>query len=71
MSVYWDAHLQLGLFMLTHALDMANGIQVDDLPTYTTTLRRATKLLDDTLAAVDAVGTLSSSKDDVVKNRAL
>ena len=41
--------------MLTHALDMANGIKVEDLPTYATTLRRATKLLDDTLTAVDEV----------------
>ncbi|CAN0290455.1 unnamed protein product [Discosporangium mesarthrocarpum] len=72
-SVFWDAHYQMGLFLLSYAIqvwrprELLSGQRGRVLPG----LKAAASLLGETLEAVDAHGTLSSLKGDLVKNTAL
>ena len=56
-SVFWDAHYQLGLFHLTWALDLAEGVTGAELPHLVDALAAAAALLD--AVAEHALGPLS------------
>lgn len=70
-SVFWDAHYQLALFMLTRGLDLINTATADTFPTLLDSLKGSTELLDDVCTALNEAPNLSSSPADAVKNRAL
>jgi len=76
MSVYYDAHYQLGLHLLTFAMSLRNIPEAKaDLTSYLPILvdrmHASAVLLLETHEAVSRYGTISSAKSDVHKNAAL
>ncbi|KAH8071763.1 hypothetical protein JL721_4269 [Aureococcus anophagefferens] len=67
-SAYNDAHYQLGLFCLTAAQELRQGLEAPRFPNYLRLLRNACVLISQ---AADDAGALSSPERDVVKNAAL
>jgi hypothetical protein len=70
-SVFYDAHYQLGLNLLTWAIDIHSSVDGALLPVLLDRLYVSTELLSATAAAVARYGTLSSSKADLLKNCAV
>ncbi|CAM9812280.1 unnamed protein product [Scytosiphon promiscuus] len=71
-SVYWDAHYQAGLFFLSYGIGVwESAPRAEQRPHLLPALRDASALLLRTLEAVDAHGTFSSSRPDLLKNTIL
>jgi hypothetical protein len=72
MSVYFDAHYQLGLFYLTYAMDIEEKAKTYELILHVfDRLFAASKLLQKTWYSVKQYQTFSSSLQDLQKNTAL
>lgn len=71
MNVYYDAHYQLGLFLLTYSMDAMKLPDEKSMPIILDRLRVASLVLFDTVEAIEKYDTISSSLHDVYKNSAL
>jgi hypothetical protein len=71
MNVYYDAHYQLGLFLLTYSIDAMKTADEKNIPIILDRLRLASLILLDTVEAIEKYDTISSSIHDVYKNSAL
>jgi len=71
MNVYYDAHYQLGLFLLTYAIDAIKTVDEKTMPLILNRLGLASQILLETVEAVEKYDTISSSIQDVYKNSAL
>ena len=71
MSVYFDAHYQLGINLLTYAVEAQASVNTSTLPMVLDRLLVASELLRTTLRAVDRFETISSPAKDVHKNTAV
>jgi len=71
MNVYYDAHYQLGLFLLTYSIDAMKTADEKNIPIILDRLRLASLILMDTVMAIEKYDTISSSIHDVYKNSAL
>jgi hypothetical protein len=71
MNVYYDAHYQFGLFLLTFAIDAMKTADEKTMPIILDRLRLASIVLLDTVEAIEKYDTISSSIHDVYKNSAL
>lgn len=71
MNVYYDAHYQFGLFLLTYSMDAMKLPDEKSMPIILDRLRVASLVLFDTVEAIEKYDTISSSLHDVYKNSAL
>ena len=73
--MYYDAHYQLGLHFLVHALGIASGFNPETLPTFLKSLRRSDNLLSEVMRRAIKMGAadraLSATHRDVMKNTLL
>ena len=71
MSVYHDAQNQLGLNLLTHAVELQKKADLTKLPLLLDRLQTASKLLFNCHLSVHKYGALSSGANDLHKNSAM
>jgi hypothetical protein len=70
-NVYYDAHYQLGVNLLTYAIELQGKIEMKILPMLLDRYYVSAQILRKTLAAVQQYDTFSSSLADLSKNTAL
>ena len=70
-NVYYDAHYQLGLNLLTYCIEVQVHIELKLIPLLLDRLRTAAAVLHTTQSAVNKYNTFSSSLTDLSKNTAL
>lgn len=70
-NVYYDAHYQFALNLLTFAIEVQGRVEMKILPTLLDRYHVAASVLKETLVAVRQYGTFSSSVADLTKNTAL
>jgi hypothetical protein len=70
-NVYYDAHYQLGVNLLTYAIELQGKIEMHTLPLLLDRYYVSALLLRQTLDAVQTFDTFSSSVADLSKNTAL
>ena len=71
ISVYYDSQYQLGLSILTYAIELQKNADLKLLPILVDRLYIAAQLLEECQSNVFLYGTISSSKSDLYKNSAM